>query len=114
MKRALLFLLMSAALAQAQMYDPFRKTAKLPVSAPGLLPPPPMIPSAPPPPPLEVSAVMNDRAFINGAWYRIGEKIREYEVTHIDHRFVGLREGNRLKMIGVGTGRRVLGTKDVP
>lgn len=97
---------------QAQMYDPFLKTAKKPAST-GLLPPPPMIPSIPSMPPLEVSAVMNDRAFINGEWYRIGETVRDYEITHIDPRFVSLKEGNKLKIIGVGISRRVLGTKDV-
>ena len=100
-------------LLQAQMYDPFKKTAKsAAVSASGLLPPPPM--AAPLPPPIVVTAVMSDKAFINGAWYRIGERVSGHEITYIDHHFVGLKQGNRLKMVGVGSGRRVLGTKDTP
>ena len=57
---------------------------------------------------------MNDKAFINGAWYRIGDRVNQHEVTYIDKNFVGLKEGDRLKMVGVGSSRRVLGTKDVP
>ena len=91
------------------MYDPFRKTAK--PAAAGLRPPP-IVASLPPP--LIVSAVMNDKAFINGAWYRIGDRVNQHEVTYIDKNFVGLKEGDRLKMVGVGSSRRVLGTKDVP
>lgn len=101
----------ASSMLQAQMYDPFRKTAK-PSSAPHLLPPPPMM--APSVPPTVVSAVMNDKAFINGVWYRIGDRVNNHEITYIDKKFVGLKEGNRLKMVGVGSSRRVLGTKDVP
>lgn len=99
--------------AEAQMYDPFRKTAKS-VQKPGLLPPPPMMISRPaPPPPAVVTAVMNDKAFINGAWYRVGDRVNHQEIAYIRNDFVGLKEGNRLTMIGVGTTRRVLGTKDI-
>lgn len=107
---SMMFCLGVSAALQAQMYDPFRKTAK-PSSSPRLLPPPPM--NVPAVPPTVVSAVMNGRAFINGAWYRVGDRVNNHEITYIDDKFVGLKEGNRLKMIGVGFSRRVLGTKDV-
>ncbi len=116
MKRIILGLIVCLCVSealQAQMYDPFRKTAKPAASAgSGLRPPPPM--ALPAPPPITVSAVMNGKAFINGAWYRIGDRVNHHEVTYIDKNFVGLKEGSRLKMIGVGANRRVLGTKDVP
>jgi len=103
-------------LLYAQMYDPFAKTAKpkLSSSSSALLPPPPMMKSAPIIVPTVVSAVMNNRAFINGAWYAIGDKVDNKEVTYIQNNFVGLKEGNRLTMISVGSNRRVLGTKEVP
>lgn len=110
---ALVFLC-SSHLAYAQMYDPFRKTAKPAAvsSTLGLLPPPPvLIPSTPM---IVVSAVMNNRAFINGAWLRVGDKVNNQVITYINNNFVGLKEGNRLTMISVGSNRRVLGTKDVP
>jgi len=101
-------------LLQAQMYDPFRKTAKPKLAAiNGLLPPPPMMGGIPAVIPTVVTAVMNDKAFINGKWYR-GDRVNNQEVTYIQDNFVGLKEGNRLTMIGVGSNRRVLGTKDVP
>jgi hypothetical protein len=93
------------------MYDPFHKTSKPKASANGLLPPPPMM--APLPTPTVVSAIMNNKAFINGAWYGIGDKVNNQEVTYIQNNFVGLKEGNRLTMISVGSNRHVLGTKDV-
>lgn len=102
-------------LMYAQMYDPFAKTAKPKLSSStGLLPPPPMMASAPIVVPTVVSAIMNNKAFINGAWYAIGDKVDNKEVTYIQNNFVGLKEGNRLTMISVGSNRRVLGTKDVP
>lgn len=102
-------------LLHAQMYDPFAKTAKPKSSAAiGLLPPPPMMKAAPIIMPIVVSAVMNNKAFINGAWYAIGDKVDNKEVTYIQNNFVGLKEGNRLTMISVGSNRRVLGTKEVP
>lgn len=109
----LVVVLGSTYLLQGQMYDPFRKIAKpLSTSASGLLPPPPMMPALPPP--TVVSAVMNDKAFINGAWVRVGDRINNQTVTYIQKNFVGLKEGNRLTMIAVGGSRRVLGTKEVP
>lgn len=104
-------------LADAQMYDPFRKTAKPKlVLVSGLKPPPPMM-MAPVPPvisPTVVSAVMNNKAFINGAWYRVGDRVNDYEVTYIQNNFVGLKSANRLTMIAVGSTRRVLTSKEIP
>ena len=100
----------------AQMYDPFAKTAKPKFASISneLLPPLPVM-KLPPiaPPPTIVSAVMNDKAFINGQWYKIGEKVNNKEITYIQKNFVGLREGNRLTMISVGENRRLLGTKEI-
>ena len=102
-------------LLYAQIYDPFAKTAKPKLSSStGLLPPPPMMKAVPMVVPTVVSAIMNNKAFINGAWYAIGDKVDNKEVTYIQNNFVGLKEGNRLTMISVGSTRRVLGTKDVP
>jgi len=99
-------------LSAGQMYDPFKKMVKPPKTA-GLLPPPPFLRAQPAVPPTIVSAVMNDKAFINGGWYRVGDRVNNQEIAYIRNDFVGLKEGNRLKMIAVGSNRRVLGTKDV-
>lgn len=105
--------LASLELLAGPMYDPFQKTAKASKAAAGLLPPPAMLRLATPPAPTVVTAVMNDKAYINGAWYRVGDRVNDQEVAYIRNDFVGLKEGNRLKMIAVGTNRRVLGIKDV-
>jgi len=92
------------------MYDPFAKASqpKTP-SGSSLLPPPPMQPA-----PVLVTAVMNHKAFINGRWYRVGERVNNRLITHIQPNFVGFQEGDRLTLIAVGSSRHVLGTKDVP
>jgi len=108
-------LIVSTAL-DAQMYDPFRKAARPKNANPSsaLLPPPPMLAAPQPATVTLVSAVMNDKAFINGAWYRVGDKVNDREVAYIQNRFVGLREGNRLVVFGVGATRPVLRAKDLP
>jgi len=116
--------LCSSHLLYAGMYDPFHKTAKhkavsiMPLV--GLLPPPPLmagailpIVAAPLPPPTIVSAIMNDKTFINGAWYRIGDRVNDYEVTYIHNNFVGLKQANRLTIIAVGQARQVLTSKEI-
>ena len=99
---------------QAQMYDPFHKTStmkKTHASSLLLLPLPALL-SAPEPAPTVVTAVMNNKAFINGAWYKVGDKVNAMEITSIQPNFVALKEGNRLTMLGVGNQQRLLGTKD--
>jgi len=107
--------LYSSQLLQAQIYDPFRKTSKpRTLSAAGLLPPPSMIVLLPTITQTVVSAVMNNKAFINGAWYSVGDRVNNQEVSYIQNNFVGLKENNRLTMIAVGGARRVLNSKEIP
>jgi hypothetical protein len=111
-----IFLFLGASsLFGAQMYDPFYKTSTSKSSSSiGLRPPPPMMAELPAFTPTTVSAVMNNKSFINWSWYRVGDKVNNQEVTYIHNNFVGLKEGNRLIMMSVSSNRRVLGTKDVP
>lgn len=106
--------------ANAGMYDPFYKTAKRK---------PPVImlnPSMFLPlknqmsssatlvvPPTVVSAIMNNKAFINGRWYRVGEHFNGSKITTIQNRFVALRDGNLLKMIPLGTQKHLLSIKEI-
>lgn len=114
MKFVLLGLTTMALLLQAQpLYDPFVKTTKIQkkTSEGALLPPPPIIPHVEP---ISVTAVMNEKAFINGKWFSVGDRFRNQEVAFIQPNCVGLKENNRLTMISVGNQRRVLSTKETP
>ena len=107
--------IVSVSLLGAQMYDPFQKTHVMKKSnKPSLLlmPLPPLLGSAPIFTPTVVTAVMNNKAFINGEWYKIGDKVNGQEITSIQPNFVALKEGNRLTMLGVGTQQKVLRTKE--
>lgn len=98
----------------AQMYDPFHKTVSMKKAhAPSLLLMPlPALLSAPMFTPTVVTAVMNDKAFINGKWYKVGDTVNSQQITSIQANFVALKEGNRLTMLGVGNQQRVLKTKE--
>jgi len=107
--------IVSVSLLGAQMYDPFQKTHVMKKSnKPSLLlmPLPPLLGSAPIFTPTVVTAVMNNKAFINGEWHKIGEKVNGQEITSIQPNFVALKEGNRLTILGVGTQQKVLRTKE--
>jgi len=131
MRKVMLGILLSLCfshLVYGEMYDPFRKTAKHKVVAlipsATLLPPPPLMAGGavaplvmmppPPPPPTLVTAIMNDKAFINGAWYRVGDRFNNSEVAYIHNNFVGLKSANRLKMIAVGNPQHLLTSKETP
>lgn len=102
-------------LLQAQpLYDPFAKSTKIQKKYSGgmLLPPPPRI--IPYVEPISVTAVMNEKAFVNGKWLSVGDRFRNQEVAFIQPNCIGLKENNRLTMISVGNQHRVLSTKETP
>jgi hypothetical protein len=113
-KFALLTLLL-ASFADAQMYDPFFKTRTMKKShgtSSLLMPLPPLLDSAPMFTPTIVSAVMNEKAFINGNWYKVGDTVNGQQITSIQPKFVTFKEGNRLTMLGVGNQQKILRTKE--
>lgn len=102
-------------LLDAQMYDPFHKTRVMKKSNEVsllLMPLPPLLGSIPILIPTIVTAVMDNKAFINGEWYKVGDKVNAQEITSIQPNFVAIKEGNRLTMLGVGTQQKVLQTKE--
>ena len=42
---------------------------------------------------LKLNAIINDTAFINGRWYKVGESVNDYNITKIDDRKVELKKG---------------------
>jgi hypothetical protein len=102
-------------LLNAQMYDPFHKTHVMKKSNEAsllLMPLPPLLGTLATFTPTTVTAVMNNKAFINGEWYKVGDKVNTQEIASIQPNFVTLKEGNRLTMLGVGTQQKVLQTKE--
>jgi len=100
----------------AQMYDPFQKMHTMKTvqkSAQLLLPLPPLL-DAPMFTPTVVTAVMNNKAFINGRWYKVGDTVNTQQITSIQSDFVALKEGNRLTILGVGNQQRFLKMKEAP
>lgn len=98
---------------QAEMYDPFAKATKLkPTSAKKLSSSLQMIVPAPQIQ-LVVNAIMNNKAFINGEWYNIGDRINNQEITYIKNNFVGFKEENRLTMVSVTESNHVLSIKEL-
>lgn len=111
------FALPLTTLLHAQMYDPFQKThtMKTVQKSVRLLPPlPPLLGSTPMFTATVVTAVMNDKAFINDRWYKIGDSVNGQQITSIQANFVTLKEGNRLTMLGVGNQQRYLKMKEAP
>lgn len=98
----------------SEMYDPFAQTESMKKkhSASPLLMPPPLILPAKVFVPTIVTAVMNDKAFINNRWYNVNDSINGQIIVSIQSRFVSLKEGNRLIILGVGNQRRILGIKE--
>ncbi len=98
----------------AQMYDPFQKISKQKSSSLSSLLPPPSMRMTPLLPALSVSAITDDKAFINGRWYRIGESIGSKKVAYIQSNFVGLQEGSHLTVLTLGSKRRLFDIKETP
>lgn len=97
-----------------EMYDPFAQTESMKKkhSSSPLLMLPPLILPAKIAVPTVVTAVMNDKAFINNRWYRVNDSLNGQVIVSIQPRFVSLKEGNRLIILGVGNQRRILGIKE--
>jgi len=47
----------------------------------------------------DLTAIMNDSAFINKKWVKIGEKVGSYKLVDIMDDSVYLKDGNRTKLI---------------
>lgn len=96
-----------------ELYDPFTQTENMKKkhsSSTLLLPPPPLptkifVPTV-------VTAVMNNKAFINNRWCNVNDSINGQVIVSIQPHFVSLKEGNRLIILGVGNQRRILGIKE--
>ncbi|WP_345991918.1 hypothetical protein [Sulfurimonas sp. HSL-1716] len=51
--------------------------------------------------PLRVTLIINSKAFINGRWYGINDKVRGYKVTSIDKVKVSLVKNKKVKILSI-------------
>ena len=47
----------------------------------------------------QITAVLNHAAFINKKWYRVGDKLGVYKVTHVGKSSVTLKSGREVKQL---------------
>jgi len=48
---------------------------------------------------LHLEAIINDSAFVNGQWVKIGEKIGKFKLVDVTDKSIYLKDGNRSKFI---------------
>jgi hypothetical protein len=48
---------------------------------------------------LELHALMGEKAFIDGAWRKLGDVVKGYKIVHIGKRGVVLRKGNTIRTL---------------
>jgi hypothetical protein len=108
MKQGLLILLATLAFAQAPYnYDPFAQAPKETVQSRDTAPSSSVALVR-----LHVSAVLGERAFVNGQWRVQGESVGEHEIAMIHPSAVGFKKAETLWIIPVGTAGNVLEIKE--
>lgn len=60
------------------------------------------------PQPSQLTAVMNDKAFINGNWYTKGESIPEGKLVKINRTSVYLKKGKKIKILPLKKSKNLL------
>ncbi len=60
----------------------------------------------------KVLAIMNDRAFVNGRWVFVGERVAGFKVAKIEGEGVVFKKGGTLRYVPVLKRKRVLKIKD--
>ncbi len=58
--------------------------------------------------PLQLTAVLNDKAFINGRWYNRGELTAEGKLVRINPMSVYVKEGTKIKILPLKKSKNLL------
>jgi len=61
---------------------------------------------------LILGAIINDKAFINGAWYKVGDRIYGFKITRIANYFVYLNKKNKKMILSTKNSKKILIIKD--
>lgn len=63
--------------------------------------------------PIVLSAILSNKAYIDGEWHKVGDEFREYNITHIGNGKVELKNKKETITLNVGGERKkVLEIKD--
>lgn len=64
--------------------------------------------------PIRLSAVLNNRAYINGKWYKKGDLLSEGKIMDIRKNSVYLKKANKIKILNLKRSKNIftLGQKD--
>ncbi|MCF6201674.1 MAG: hypothetical protein L3J42_06090 [Hydrogenimonas sp.] len=88
-----------------KLYDPFKRAASLVKSKKRGYRRASSLP--------RVSALMNDKAFVNGRWVHVGETVAGFKIAEIKDSGVVLKKGKTVRYVPVTKNRRVLKIKDI-
>jgi hypothetical protein len=61
---------------------------------------------------LHLVAIINQKAFINGQWYRVGQSIDGQKIIKIHEQSIELKKANRTTIVGFEEVRELLHVKD--
>jgi hypothetical protein len=61
---------------------------------------------------LILGAIINDKAFINGAWHRVGDSIYGFKITKITNYLVYLNKKNKKMTLSTKNSKKILIIKD--
>ena len=75
-------------------YDPFQKAKKIVKQKSA-----PLMQSKAPSVRLDLIAIFNNKAYINGKFYTIGQKVYGYRLVAIKDRYVVLKKGRQVKIL---------------
>jgi len=61
---------------------------------------------------LILGAIINNKAFINGAWHRVGDRVYGFKITRITNYFVYLNKKNKKMILSTKNSKKILIIKD--
>lgn len=61
---------------------------------------------------LHLVAIINQKAFINGIWYRVNQMVQGYKIVKINEQNVVLKQGTHTKILAFDASKELLHVKD--
>jgi hypothetical protein len=86
-------------------YDPFKQAQKIIKKSSYI--------KAPVQKPIKINAIFNKKAFINGRFYSVGDKIRNYKIIKVTNDTIWIKNNNVIKSIKLKNNKTILKIKKV-